>query len=125
MYFQRPTLSVKNAKILDGSHYKGQIYETFIFAELKKHISFAVDNTDMFHYHTSDKKEIDFILSRGEQMLAIEVKSSHSVGKGDFKHIFDFQKSSKKDILGIVFYMGETVLEIDERNFAVPFGIFF
>jgi len=118
-------LRIKNAKTLDESHYKGQIYETFIFAELKKHISFAVDNTDMFHYHTSDKKEIDFILSRGEQMLAIEVKASHSVGKGDFKHIFDFQKSSKKDILGIVFYMGETVLEIDERNFAVPFGMFF
>ena len=118
-------LRIKNAKTLDESHDKGQIYETFIFAELKKHISFAVDNTDMYHYHTSDKKEIDFILSRGEQMLAIEVKASHSVGKGDFKHIFDFQKSSKKDILGIVFYMGETVLEIDERNFAVPFGMFF
>jgi len=53
------------------------------------------------------------------------VKASHSVDKGDFKHIFDFQKSSTKDILGIVFYMGDVVLEIDERNFAVPFGMFF
>jgi hypothetical protein len=58
-------------------------------------------------------------------MLAIEVKASHSVTKGDFKHIFDFQNSSKKDILGIIFYMGESILEIDERNFAVPFGMFF
>jgi len=118
-------LRIKNAKTLDESHYKGQIYESFVFSELKKHISFAVDNTDIFHYHTSDKKEIDFILSRGEQMLAIEVKASHSVDKGDFKHIFDFQNSSKKDILGIVFYMGDRVLEIDERNFAIPFGMFF
>ncbi len=118
-------LRIKNSKTLNESHYKGQIYETFIFSELKKHISFAVDNTDMFHYHTSDKKEIDFVLSRGDEMLAIEVKASHSVDKGDFKHIFDFQKSSTKDILGIVFYMGDVVLEIDKRNFAVPFGIFF
>ena len=118
-------LRIKNQKTLEESNYKGQIYETFIFAELKKHISFAIDNTDMFHYHTSDKKEIDFILSRGEQMLAIEVKASHSVDKGDFKHIFDFQKNSKKDILGIVFYMGDRVLEIDEKNFALPFGMFF
>jgi len=118
-------LRIKNAKVLEESHYKGQIYETFIFAELKKHISFATDNTDIYHYHTSDKKEIDFILSRGDEMLAIEVKASHSVDKGDFKHIFDFQKHSKKDILGIVFYMGDTVLEIDERNFAIPFGMFF
>ena len=118
-------LRIKNSKALEESDYKGQVYETFIFAELKKHISFAVDNTDMFHYHTNDKKEIDFILSRGEQMLAIEVKASHSVAKGDFRHIIDFQKHSEKDILGIVFYMGDTVLEIDERNFAVPFGMFF
>jgi len=118
-------LRIKNAKRLEESHYKGQIYETFSFAELKKHIGFSEDNTDIFHYHTSDKKEIDFVLSRGEQMLAIEVKASHSVSKGDFKHIFDFQKHSDKDVLGIVFYMGESVLEIDEKNFAVPFGMFF
>ena len=118
-------LRIKDAKTLEASLYKNQIYETFIFAELKKHISFAVEKTDIFHYHTSDKKEIDFILSRGEQILAIEVKASYSVDKKDFKHIFDFQKSSKKDILGIVFYMGEQVLEIDKNNFAIPFGIFF
>lgn len=118
-------LRIKNHKGLEESHYKGQIYETFIFAELKKHISFSIDNTDMYHYHTSDKKEIDFILSRGERLLAIEVKASYSADRGDFKHIFDFQKNSKKDVIGIVFYMGENLIEIDERNFAIPFGMFF
>ncbi len=118
-------LRVKNSKTLEESNYKGQIYETFIFSELKKHISFAIDNTEIYHYHTSDKKEIDFILCRGDKLLAIEVKASHSTDKGDFKHIFDFQKASKKDVIGIVFYMGEHVIEIDEQNFAVPFGMFF
>jgi predicted AAA+ superfamily ATPase len=118
-------LRVKNSKTLEESNYKGQIYETFIFSELKKHISFAVDNTEIYHYHTSDKKEIDFILSRGDKLLAIEVKASHSADKGDFKHIFDFQKATKKEVIGIVFYMGEHVIEIDEQNFAVPFGMFF
>ena len=118
-------LRIKHAKDLDVSHYKGQIHETFIFSELKKHISFAANNTDIYHYHTHDKKEIDFIVSRGEQVMAIEVKASHSVNREDFKHIFDFQKSSSRDILGIVFYMGDSLLEIDERNFAVPFGVFF
>ena len=47
------------------------------------------------------------------------------VDKRDFKHIFDFQKNSTKDILGIIFYMENVILEIDERNFAVPFGMFF
>jgi hypothetical protein len=47
------------------------------------------------------------------------------LGRGDFKHIFDFQKASKKEVIGIVFYMGDHVIEIDEQNFAVPFGMFF
>jgi len=47
-FFVELRFRIKNAKTLDESNYKGQIYETFIFSELKKHISFAVDNTDMF-----------------------------------------------------------------------------
>lgn len=118
-------LRIKDIKTLESSHYKGQLFETFIFSELKKHIGFSQDSIDIFHYRTNDKKEIDFILSRGDEMLAIEVKSSYSAGKDDFKHIFELQKISKKKILGIVFYMGEHVLEIDENNVALPFGIFF
>ena len=118
-------LRIKDIKTLENSHYKGQVFETFIFSELKKHIGFSEDSIDIFHYRTNDKKEIDFILSRGDEMLAIEVKSSYSVGRDDFKHILELQKISKKKILGIVFYMGDQVLEIDENNVALPFGIFF
>ena len=118
-------LRIKNKHELNNSHYKGQIFETFIFSELRKHISFTEENTDIFHYRTSDSKEIDFILSRGEKLLAIEVKASSSVNKKDFKHIIDFQNKTTKEVTGIVFYMGEHVLEIDKKNFAVPFGMLF
>ncbi|HIP18705.1 MAG TPA: DUF4143 domain-containing protein [Sulfurovum sp.] len=50
-------------------------------------MGFSQDRIDIFHYRTNDKKEIDFIVSRGDEMLAIEVKPSYSVGKDDFKHI--------------------------------------
>jgi len=118
-------LRIKNKHELDNSHYKGQIFESFIFSELRKHISYAIDNTYIFHYRTSDNKEIDFILSRGEKMVAIEVKASNSVNKQDFKHIIDFQNKTQKKVLGIVFYMGEQVLEINKQNYAVPFGVLF
>ncbi len=118
-------LHINNKQTLNNSHYKGQIFETFIFSELRKHISYSPEDTDLFHYRTSDNKEIDFILSRGEQLLAIEVKASSSVNKQDFKHILDFQNRTQKDVTGIVFYMGEHLLEIDRQNFAVPFGLLF
>lgn len=118
-------LRITNKQALDNSHYKGQIFETFIFTELRKHMSYSTENTDIFHYRTSDNKEIDFILSRGDTLLAIEVKASSSVNRQDFKHIIEFQNKTSKNLMGIVFYMGERILEIDKNNIAIPFNFLF
>jgi predicted AAA+ superfamily ATPase len=109
----------------EQSSYKGALVETFVFTELLKHIGFALDDTQIYHYLTSDKKEIDFILQRNNKIIAIEVKSSSKVGKDDFRHILDYQKNSSKDVFGIVFYMGENVLHINEKCVALPFGYFY
>jgi predicted AAA+ superfamily ATPase len=109
----------------EQSSYKGALVETFVFTELLKHIGFALDDTQIYHYLTSDKKEIDFILQRNNKIIAIEVKSSSKVGKDDFRHIMDYQKNSSKDVFGIVFYMGENVLHINEKCVALPFGYFY
>jgi predicted AAA+ superfamily ATPase len=121
-------LKISTNKELDNSNYKGQIYETFIFQELLKHIGFSTKETEIYHYRTSDKKEIDFILTQGDSIIAIEVKASQTVGLNDFKHIVDFQKKSKKKIKGIVFYTGNIILDFSKDNqerFAIPFNFFF
>jgi len=33
----------------------------------------------IYHYRTNDKKEIDFILEKGNKIIAIEVKTSQSI----------------------------------------------
>jgi predicted AAA+ superfamily ATPase len=115
-------LGIYNPKQFENSRYKGALVETFVFNELLKHIGFAIEDTKIYHYLTSDKKEIDFILERNDQIIAIEVKSSSKVGKDDFRHIMDFQKNSSKDVFGVVFYMGENVLHINDKCVALPFG---
>ena len=57
------------------------MYETFVFAELLKHINYSENVMEFFYYRTQDKKEIDFIVKKGEKILGIEVKSSKSVKK--------------------------------------------
>lgn len=113
-------LNIRDEEDLKNSRYKGSIYETFIFSELLKHITYSKDVLEFFYYRTQDKKEIDFIVKKGEKILAIEVKSAKSVKKEDFKHIIDFQERSSKEILGIVFYSGENIVGFGERLFAVP-----
>ncbi len=117
-------LNVRDTEELKNSHYKGSLYETFVFSELLKHITYSEDVVEFFYYRTQDKKEIDFIVKKADDILAIEVKSSYSVKKEDFKHIIDFQKRSSKNITGIVLYSGEKIIGFSDTLFAIPLGIF-
>jgi predicted AAA+ superfamily ATPase len=115
-------LGIRDEKDLENSRYKGDIYETFVFAELLKHITYSQNIMEFFYYRTQDKKEIDFIIKKQDKILAIEIKSSYSIKQSDFKHIIDFQNRSSYDVMGVVFYHGEKVVGFGENCFAVPLG---
>jgi len=118
-------LGIYTISQFESSRYKGALVETFVFNELLKHCGFTMEDTKIYHYLTNDKKEIDFILERNNRVIAVEVKSSSKVGKDDFRHIMDYQKKSSKNIFGIVFYMGNNVLHINEKCVALPMGYFY
>jgi predicted AAA+ superfamily ATPase len=121
-------LDIHSAEELQNSVHKGDVVETFVYAELLKHISYSEIQPQLYHYRTNDKKEIDFIIEKRDKIFAIEVKSSQSIKKDAFKHIIDFQKKSKKEIVGIVFYAGETVLSFgdeEHKRYALPLSVFF
>lgn len=117
-------LNINSKEQLLNSTYSGQIFETYIFCELQKHLSYLQKPAQIFHYRTNDKKEIDFIIEIENEILAIEVKQSSSIKKDDFKHIIDLQKRYDKKCLGIVFYNGDMVVEFSDDLVAIPFGIF-
>jgi predicted AAA+ superfamily ATPase len=117
-------LKLTSKEKLLHSPYSGQVFETYIFCELQKHLSHTQKRGTLYHYRTNDKKEIDFIIEIDNTLLAIEVKQSSSVKKEDFKHIIDFQSRCTQTCLGVVFYNGDRVIEWDDTLVALPFGIF-
>ena len=66
---------------------------------------------------------INFILEISGKIIAIEVKSSKTISKDDFKHIYHLKENlqSKFD-KGIVFYTGDAAMKLDDDMFALPFG---
>ncbi|MBS9782765.1 MAG: ATP-binding protein [Arcobacter sp.] len=114
-------LQISSKEDLEKSPLKGEILETFIFGELLKANSYAQNRINLYYYRTSDKKEIDFILEYSNKIIALEIKSSKSVKKDDFKHIYKLKEEISKDFdKGIVLYMGDRFLQIDEDMYAVP-----
>ena len=121
-------LNITTTQELLNSNKKGEVIETFVYNELLKHIAYSDTMPQIFHYRTNDKKEIDFVIEKGDRIIAIEVKSSFTVKLEHFKHIIDFQKKSSKKIVGIVFYMGESILPFGDENYeryALPIGVLF
>ena len=116
-------LQISSAQELANSSYKGAIYETFVFDELLKANTSSKKRANIYYYRTSDQKEIDFILEISGKLIAVEVKSSKTISKDDFKHIYHLQENlqSKFD-KGIVFYAGDTAVKLDDDMFALPFG---
>ncbi len=120
-------LDIHSADELTASTHKGDVVETFVYSELLKHIGYSEVQPHMYHYRTNDKKEIDFVIEKAGKIFAIEVKSSQSIKKDAFKHIIDFQNRSSKEIVGIVFYAGDTILPFGDdkyKRYALPLSIF-
>jgi uncharacterized protein len=121
-------LGVTSTEELNNSVHKGNIFESFVYSELLKHISYSLSQPKIYHYRTNDKKEIDFILERGDKIIAIEVKASQTLKMDAFKHIVDFQIKSSQKVIGIVLYAGESVLPFGDdqhERYAIPLNMFF
>lgn len=101
----------------------GRIVENFVATELTKLISFSDISLRLFHFRTSNNKEVDFILERSDgKLAAIEVKSSSLVKESDFEGIKVFQELSHKDfICGVILYNGQHIVPFGKNLFAVPF----
>ncbi len=66
-------------------HTFGHIFENFVASELLKQLSFSDIRADLFHFRTSDGKEVDFIIEQANGSLAgIEVKGRDAVTSKDF-----------------------------------------
>lgn len=100
----------------------GHVFENFVATELIKLLSFRDDKIDLFHYRTSDNKEVDFVLEKPNGKLAgIEVKQRDRVGKDDFKGIESLRDVTGNDfVCGIVFYRGRDVVPFGKNMWAVP-----
>ncbi len=100
----------------------GHAVENFVATELLKLITFRDDKLDLFHFRTSDNKEVDFILEKPTgQLTAVEVKQRDSVSKADFKGLEVLQHVTGDDfICGIVLYRGKEVVPFGNDLWAVP-----
>lgn len=99
----------------------GQLLETFVFQELRRHASFLGEDVRFFHFRDKDGVEVDIVLERGTRVAGVEVKASSTVTAGDFHGLRKLKAATgKKFSAGVVLYDGEHSASFGEGMFAVP-----
>lgn len=99
----------------------GQMFETFVAAELVTHLETAAEETDIFHLRNRDGMEVDLVLERRGRVVGLEVKSATSVSRADAKGLLWLRDRVGSDFrYGAVLYSGGVPFQIDDRIWALP-----
>lgn len=94
----------------------GQLLESFVFAELRKQITWAEGEYGIFYYRDKDQNEVDFVIENASgDIIGVEVKAAASVSVNDLvglKKLASFAQQSFK--AGIILYDGTETLPIGQ-----------
>ena len=84
----------------------GNLFEHLVFTQIT-HSALALDKRiNLSSYRTEHGAEVDFIVTRDGETLAIESKASRNVGTNDLRGLNSFAEYYGKAHRAIVFYLG-------------------
>ena len=99
----------------------GQLLESYVVGELAKQASWADQPVSLSHYRDRDQREVDVVLERGRDLVAIEVKATAAPTTAHARHLaFLRDRTGDRFRQGIVLHTGERTLRLGDRLVAVP-----
>lgn len=100
----------------------GQLVETFVFAELRRQLTWATTDVTMYHWQDRAGAEVDLILEAADGRVAgLEVKSGHTPRPEWFRWLTQMRDTlGDKFVAGVALYAGQQILPFGDRLLAAP-----
>lgn len=100
----------------------GRLVETFVYGELRRQLSWASTDTELFHWQDRSGAEVDFVLERSDGLVAaLEVKTGQTPRQEWFRWLARMRDAlDERFTAGVVLYPGPHVLPFGDRLLAVP-----
>jgi uncharacterized protein len=115
-------LDLSSERIQDQPDLLGPLLETFVLAELRKQTGWSKVQPALYHFRSVSGEEVDTVMEdRRGRIVGLEIKASTRVSERDLRGL-RFLRDSTKDrfIGGIVLYLGQSVVPLEDRITAVP-----
>ncbi|MCI0690478.1 ATP-binding protein [candidate division KSB1 bacterium] len=95
----------------------GELFETFVIAEIYKWVRTAGENVQLYFYRTRAGLEVDLMMQTPQGVLGFEIKSSREIAAKDYRPLRDVAAALKSDWRGgIVVTRGAQIESLDAAN---------
>lgn len=127
LYFLDPgllcsLLGIRDAEDLRVHSSRGAVFETFVLAELVKAYAHRGTRPPLHFWRDSTGHEIDFLVDRGDGVLAIEAKSGETAASAAFDGLIRWRRvSGRPDTPALLVYGGDAALTFQSVH-AVPWN---
>jgi uncharacterized protein len=117
-----------DATTLPGSPYLGAVWETALFAELRKTIAARGSAATLFYYRDQRAREVDFVLDGGGELTFVEAKWTEHPTEQDARTIHALDDELRDSALRVrsgrhaVLCRAPNAFPIDERVLALPYA---
>ena len=111
-------LGIRTVRDLDLHYAKGQLFENFVVVELLKQARNRASHDAHFFWRDTSGHEIDLLIERGSERIALEIKSGKTI-HGDFFKGLSYFKGRHPDVKTYLVYGGN---EVQHRTDATVLG---
>jgi uncharacterized protein len=96
----------------------GNLFENMIVADVLKTMYNRGKNSGIYYFRSQSGLEVDLILSKGRELIPIEIKSGATFDASFSKNIKLFRKLSDNLTNGYVVYGGDKCVKIEDTEFV-------
>ena len=119
-------MAVDDWSILEKQGQAGALVETWVASELLKLMPVSDHRLQLYFWRTQGGREVDFILERGRELVAIEVKWGQRINESDLSNLRHCEEELKDKLrFSIILYNGTETVSFSPRIIAIPFPVFF
>ena len=99
---------------------KGALLETYVAQNLAAILESEWPGTRLSYWHVQGRYEVDFVIEKGQDTLAIEIKAGRRWNDRDLTGLKVFVDKTPNCRLAILAYGGSETVRLGDRLWAVP-----
>ncbi len=124
-FFIDPALAVyltgySEEGILQKAREKGAFFENLVYLHLKVNSIISFPKAEVYFYRDGAGLEVDFIVEKGNKVVAFEVKLTDSPSLKDAKNLLKFLEKYPETLRGIIIHTGNDVKWLHSKILTLP-----